>query len=348
MAAPLSMRQAPSPTPRTIKMPNRRRTLAWLSCSLATPWPLQSAQAAHDWPSQALTVVVPFAPGGSVDVAARLLMPRLADHLHQVVVVDNTVGASGTLATQRVIKARPDGHTLLFGVASAVITAPLLAPGTYHFDGLRELMPVAAVASSAFVLLGRPDLPAAHTAELLQLARAQPGRLNLGTDGVGTSLHLCAELIRQQAGLQWQHVPYKSGPQVLTELAGRQIDLAVLPVALTQSMIREGRIKAYGVTSRQRVPSLPHVPSLSETPALRDVDVRAWLGVLLPAGCDPSIASRLAQALAAVVQEPAVIASLAEAGFQPMQLSLAAFSESLLRERQAVTELIRRAHIQRD
>lgn len=327
-------------------MPNRRHTLAWLGCSLAWPWPARSAQPVRDWPAQPLTVVVPFAPGGSVDVAARLLMPRLAERLHQAVVVDNTVGASGTLATQRVIKARPDGHTLLFGVASAVITAPLLAPGTYHFDGLRDLMPVAAVASSAFVLLGRPDLPADNTAELLQLARAQPGRLNLGTDGVGTSLHLCAELIRQRAGLQWQHVPYKSGPQVLTELAGRQIDLAVLPVALAQSMVREGRVKAYGVSSRQRVPSLPQVPSLSDTGALREIDVQAWLGLLLPAGSDPAIASRLAQALAAVVQEPAVMASLAEAGFQPMQLSLGAFADSLQRERQAVAELIRRGHIQ--
>uniref|UniRef100_UPI00064650CD Bug family tripartite tricarboxylate transporter substrate binding protein n=1 Tax=Delftia sp. ZNC0008 TaxID=1339242 RepID=UPI00064650CD len=298
------------------------------------------------WPSQPLTVVVPFSPGGSVDVAARLVMPRLAERLHQPVIIENTVGASGTIATQRVIKARPDGHTVLFGVASCVLIAPLVSPERFRYDGLRELLPVAPVASSAFVLAGRPDLPAATAAELVQLSRQQPGRLTVGTDGVGTSLHLTAEMLQQQAGLSWTHVPYKSGPQALTELAGGQIDLAVLPVALVQSFVREGKLRGLGVTSRQRAATLPQTPSLSDTAVWQAFDVEAWQGLLLPARTDARIAERLARETAAVLAEPDLVRKLAEAGFKPMVMEQAQFTAHLQRERKLLEATVQAARLQ--
>ena len=298
--------------------------------------------------SDPIVAVVPFSAGGSVDVAARLLMPRLAERLKQPVVVENTVGASGTIATQRVIRARPDGHTLLFAVASPINVAPLVSPNTYRYDALKELVPVVPVAASAFVLVGRPTLAAATTNELLRLVRSQPGKLNFGTDGVGTGLHVTAEMIKQEAGLEMVHVPYKSGPQVLIELAGGQIDLAVLPVSLVQGFVRDGKVKAFGVTSRTRWPGLPEVPSLSETPELRRLDVEAWHGLLVPARTDPAIVERLAREMSAVLSEPETVRKLADAGFKPMQMTSAQFAAHLASERSEMARTIAAAAIKVD
>ena len=322
-------------------MPVTRR----LASALMLALPLLAQAQPGAWPSQPITAVVPFSAGGSVDVAARILMPRLAERLGQPVVVENTVGASGTIATQRVIKARPDGYTFLFGVASPVTVAPLVSPARFKYDGLKELLPVVPVAASAFVLVGRPDLPAANAAELVKLVRGQPGKLNFGTDGVGTSLHVTAEMLKQKAQLDMVHVPYKSGPQVLTELAGGQIDLAVLPVALAQGMAREGKVKAFGVTSRQRAATLPDVPSLSETAEFAGLDVLAWQGLLLPAGTDAAIATRLARETAAVLAEPDTQRRLAEAGFAPMAMTQAQFTDYLAREKKDLAATIAAAHI---
>ncbi|WP_280188089.1 Bug family tripartite tricarboxylate transporter substrate binding protein [Delftia sp. PS-11] len=322
---------------------------AWMLGAPLLPLSARAGTAVPDaWPSQPLTVVVPFAPGGSVDVAARLVMPQLAERLGQPVVIENTVGASGTIATQRVIKARPDGHTLLFGVASCVLIAPLVYPERFRYDGLRELLPVAPIAASAFVLAGRPDLPATTAAELVRLSRQQAGRLTIGTDGVGTSLHLTAEMLQQQAGLAWTHVPYKSGPQVLTELAGSQIDLALLPVALVQSFVREGKVRGLGVTSRQRAATLPGTPSLSETPPWQSFEVLAWQGLLLPARTDARIAARLAREVADALTDPALVRKLAEAGFQPMTMEQNRFIAHLEREKQLLEQAVRAAHMRSD
>lgn len=324
-------------------MPVNRRLASALM--LALPLLAQAQAQPGAWPSQPIVAVVPFSPGGSVDVAARLVMPRLAERLGQPVVVENTVGASGTIATQRVIKARADGYTLLFGVASPVTVAPLVSPGRFKYDGLKELLPVVPVAGSAFVLIGRPDLPAASAAELVRLVRSQPGKLNFGTDGVGTSLHVTAEMLQRKAGLDMVHVPYKSGPQVLTELAGGQIDLAVLPVALAQGMVQSGKVRAFGVTSRQRAATLPDVPSLSEAAEFAGLDVLAWQGLLLPAGTDPAIASRLAREMAAVLAEPDTQRRLLDAGFSPMAMTQTQFIDYLAREKKDLAATIAAAGI---
>ena len=195
---------------------------------------LPASALAQAWPDKPVTVVVPFGAGGGVDAAARIVMPKLAERLGQQVVIDNVPGASGTIGTQRVAKAKADGTTLLFAVASPINVAPLVAPASVRYDALKDLAPIAPVAVSPFVLVGKLGLPAANTAELLALARKQPGKLTYGTDGFGTSLHVTAAMITATAGVDILHVPYKSGPQVLTDVAGGQVDLGVLPVALVQ------------------------------------------------------------------------------------------------------------------
>ena len=308
-----------------------------MSVLLAATLPGALAQA---WPDKPVTVVVPFGAGGGVDAAARIVMPKLAERLGQQVLIENVPGASGTIGTQRVIKAKPDGYTLLFAVASPINVAPLVAPASVRYDALKDLAPIAPVAVSPFVLVGKPGLPAATTTELLALARKQPGKLTYGTDGFGTSLHVTAAMITATAGVDILHVPYKSGPQVLTDVAGGQVDLAVLPVALVQGMVKEGKVKAYGVTSKARSDALPGVPSLSETPALATLDVESWMGLLGPAGLDPAIVARLNKEVAAVLADPAVLKLLADGGMKPMQMAPADFGAYLAKERKALAAVV--------
>jgi len=315
--------------------------LLGLVCATLTPLPT----AAQGWPDKPVTVVVPFGAGGGVDAAARIVLPKLGERLGQQLVIENVPGASGTIGTQRVIRARPDGYTLLFAVASPINVAPLVAPASVRYDALKDLLPVAPVAVSPFVLVGRRDLKAASTADLLAMARSQPGKVTYGTDGMGTSLHLTAATIAQQGGVNLMHVPYKSGPQALTDVAGGTVDLAVLPVALVQGMVRENKVRAYGVTSRQRSDALPGVPSLSETSELAKLDVESWMGLLAPAGTDAAVVTRLARDVAAVLADPEIVKQLAAGGMKPMQMSPADFATYLARERRAMAEVVTAAGI---
>ncbi|MBL8289904.1 MAG: tripartite tricarboxylate transporter substrate binding protein [Rubrivivax sp.] len=301
--------------------------------------------AAQAWPDKPVTVVVPFGAGGGVDAAARVVLPKLGERLGQQLIIENVPGASGTIGTQRVVRSRPDGYTLLFAVASPINVAPLVAPSSVRYDALKELLPVAPVAVSPFVLVGRPGLAANSAAELLALARSQPGRITYGTDGMGTSLHLTAATIAQQGGVNLMHVPYKSGPQALTDVAGGTVDLAVLPVALVQGMVRENKVRAYGVTSKQRSEALPGVPSLAETPALARLDVESWMGLLAPAGLDSAVVARITRELAAVLADPEVVKQLASGGMKPMQMPPAEFAAYLARERRAMAEVVNAAGI---
>lgn len=325
-----------------------KQTMSWMKAAAAALLAATAASASiaqAPWPSGPVTVVVPFPAGGSVDVAARVVLPRLADKLGQPVVIENTAGAAGTIGTLRAVRAKPDGQTLLFAVASPISVAPLVSPNTVKYDAQKDLVPITPVAVAPFVLVGQPGLAPKTTAELLALVRAQPGKLNYGTDGVGTSMHVTAELIKQAARLDLVHVPYKAGPQVLTELAGNQIELAVLPVTLAQPFIKDGKVKAYGVSSRQRWPSLPEVPALAETADLQGVEIESWYGLLAPAKVDRRIVDRVAAEMAAVLAEPDIQRKLADAGLKPMSLPPAQFADYLAREKQALSPVISAAGI---
>jgi tripartite-type tricarboxylate transporter receptor subunit TctC len=300
---------------------------------------------AQAYPAKPVTVIVPFAAGGGVDSTARLIMPKLAEVLRQSVVIENVAGAAGTIGTQRVARAPADGYTLLFAVASPLNVAPLVSPAAVRYDTFKDFTPLSTAAVGPFVLVGRSMLEPRTMADLVKFVRAQPGKLNFGTDGVGTSLHVTAELIKQRAGLDIVHVPYKSGPQVLTDVAGGQIDLAVLPLTLAQPFIRDGKVRAYGVTSKARWPALPDVPSLSETAELRDLDVESWLGLLGPANLPEPIVAQLIRAMEVVVKDPEVVRKLGEIATRPVAITGAKFGEYLTRERQTIQGVVTRANI---
>lgn len=316
--------------------------VAFTVAPVATPVAAQPAA----WPAKPVVVVVPFAAGGSVDSAARIVLQKLGERLKQPFVVDNAAGAAGTIGTLKAAKSPADGYTLLFAVASPITVAPVVKPSTVKYDAAKDLVPVAVVATSPFVLVASPKTPAASTSELLELAKKQPGKLNYGTDGVGTSMHLTAELIKMRAGVDILHVPYKSGPQVLTEVSSGLLDLAVMPVTLVQPFIKDGKVKAIGVTSAERWPSLPDVPALGATPQLRGLAVDSWYGMFAPAGTDPAIVARLVRELGETLKDADLVKRMADAGLKATLVEPAGFAALIRKERDEMQAVVKAAGIQ--
>ncbi|MBN8748227.1 Tripartite tricarboxylate transporter family receptor [Xylophilus ampelinus] len=323
---------------------SRRTFAAALGASLALGLAAPAA-IAQSYPTKPITLIVPFAAGGGVDATARLVNTKLGEVLKQSVVIDNVAGAAGTIGTQKAARSPADGYTLLFAVASPLNVAPLVAPAAVRYDTFKDFAPIATIGVSPFVLIGKSSLPAANMAELIQLAKKEPGKLNFGTDGVGTSLHVTAELIKQRAAMDIVHVPYKSGPQVLTDVAGGQLDLAVLPLSLAQPFIKDGKVKAFGVTSKQRAAIAPNVPALAETAALKDFEVDSWLGVLAPAGVPAPVAQQLMQAVETTMKDPEVVRRLGEIAVRPVVMTGATFADYLAKERRTVQDVVTKANI---
>ena len=300
---------------------------------------------AQAYPTKTITMIVPFGAGGGVDTAARITGAKLAEVLKQPVVIENVAGAAGTIGTARVARSAADGYTLLFAVASPINVAPLVAPSMVRYDVFADLTALSIVGMSPFVLIGRTALEASNTAALLALSRSQPGKLNFGTDGVGGSLHITGELINQRAGIQLVHVAYKSGPQVLSDVAAGHLDLAILPLTLAQPLIRDNKVRAYGVSSLRRWPTAPDVPALAEAPGLKNFEMDSWLGIFAPATLDAAIVTTLSRAIQAVTEDAGVVKRFADAAIQPQVISGDAFTAYLQRERAMIREVVQKAGI---
>jgi tripartite-type tricarboxylate transporter receptor subunit TctC len=325
-------------------MPATRPFLRSLAVTIAAAASLGGVQA-QTYPSKPITMIVPFSAGGGVDATARLVNTKLGELLKQPVVIENVAGAAGTIGTQKAARSPADGYTLLFAVASPLNVAPLVAPSAVRYDTFKDFVPLATVGTAPFVLIGKSALPATTAGELIKLAKAQPGKLNFGTDGVGTSLHITAEMFKQRAGIDIVHVPYKSGPQVLTDVAGGQVDLAVLPLSLAWPFIKDGKVKAFGVTSLARAPSAPNIPPLAETPELKGLEMDSWLGLLAPAGTPPAVTAALIQAIDTTMKDPEVMRRLGEIAVKPQVIAGPAFADYLAKERKVIGGVVSTAGI---
>ncbi|AOY92241.1 ABC transporter substrate-binding protein [Cupriavidus sp. USMAA2-4] len=273
-----------------------------------------SAQAGT-WPSKPINLVVGYTAGGSVDLVARTIAPELGKRLGQSVVIENLGGAGGTIGAARVIKAEPDGYTLLMGSGSEVSIARLTNPAV-RYDGEKDLAPITFVGTQPMVLVGKNGLPARNADELIALARSQPGKLSYASSGVGTPLNLAGELIKQQGKVNITHVPYKGASAMATDLLGGQIDLAVMVLSSALPHIQAGRVHAYGVTEAKRSTAAPNVPALAESQALKGVNMGVWFGLMAPAGTPRPVIDRLNGEMQAVLALPEVKKKLAEAGVE--------------------------------
>lgn len=280
-----------------------RRTLI-LALTLAAATAVQAQEA---YPSKSVTVMVPFAAGGSTDLVARLTAEGLSRQLGQPVIVENVTGAGGTIATGKLASAKPDGYTLLVhhvGIASAATLYRNLT-----FDTRTAFQPIGMLTHTASVFIARPDFPATTFAEVIAHVKANKDKVTFGNAGLGAASHLCGMLFQTAVGTQVTTIPYRGNAPVLNDLRGKQIDMTCDQATAVTSHIKSGGIKAYAVTTKARIADLPDLPAADEA-GLKGFDLSVWHGVYAPKGLPQPVLDKLAAAVQAVVQDPVFIEKL--------------------------------------
>jgi tripartite-type tricarboxylate transporter receptor subunit TctC len=260
-------------------------------------------------------LVVPFAAGGATDVVARLLALKLTDAWGQSVIIENRTGAGGNIGADVVAKATPDGYTLLL-TSGAIVTASKHMYRDMPFDPDKDFVPITNVATGPQLIAVATTVPARDLRELIAYAKANPGRINYGSAGIGSQTHLAAESFAYSAGVELTHVPYKGESQALTDLMGGQIQMATPNFAAAVSFVKEGKIRALAVTSRERNPQLPDVPSASDV--LPDFENAGWFGLMAPAGTPREIIDKVQRDSAKIVRSEEFRARLAQIGMEPV------------------------------
>jgi tripartite-type tricarboxylate transporter receptor subunit TctC len=303
-----------------------------------------SVHAQDGYPNKAIALVVGYAPGGSVDLAARIIAPELSKRLGQQVIVDNRAGAGGTIGAKLVTDAAPDGYTLLLGSGSEVSIARMTNTAL-KYDGQRDLAPVGFIGTQPMVLVANPKQPFTNTAEFLDFARKNPGKLNFATSGNGTPLHLAGELIKEQGKLFMTHVPYRGGGPAITDIMSGQIELGVLVLSTVLPQIKTGNMRALGITEAKRAGSAPDIPALAELPALKGVDMGVWFGLLAPAKTPAPIVARLNRELNEVLKQPDVIKKYEESGFTLRPGTPEAFTKFIADETSKYARIVKAANI---
>lgn len=318
----------------------------WAAAALGTMATIAAAQTPVAWPTaKPISVVVPFPAGGAVDFAARLVANKLAERLGQAVVIDNVAGAAGVVGTTKAVRAAADGYTLLVAPDSAIVIAPLVTPDTVKYDALKDLIAVGLINVTPLMLVARPGLPVGNFAELVRYARANPGKLNYASPGVGNLLHVAMESLRQQARIDIVHVPYKAAPQIVSDLIGNQIDLALLVPSTGLVHIKAGKIKALGVTVEERLAASPDVPSLSETPDLKGFHVTSSIGLFAPAKTPAAIVERLNKELNDILASPEVRKTFEDQAATVGKSSSAEFADFLRKEMVRNAVVVKAANI---
>ncbi|HSC23056.1 MAG TPA: tripartite tricarboxylate transporter substrate binding protein [Casimicrobiaceae bacterium] len=257
---------------------------------------------AADYPTKPIRLVVPFPPGGTTDILARAVAQKLSEAWNEQVVVDNRPGAGGNIGADLVAKAAPDGYTLVMGtVGTHAINPNLYAKMPY--DHVKDFAPVILVAGVPNVLVVNPSLPVHSVKELIDYAKANPGKLNFASSGNGTSIHLSGELFKTMAGVQMTHVPYKGSAPALSDLMGGQVQLMFDNLPSSLGLIKAGKLRALAVTSASRAAALPDVPTIAES-GLPGFEASSWFGILAPAGTPHEVVAKLNGAVAAWLATP--------------------------------------------
>jgi tripartite-type tricarboxylate transporter receptor subunit TctC len=319
-----------------------KKVIRW-SCVLALTlmsFPAQAETSA--WPSRLIKAVIPFGAGSATDVVPRLVLDRLAVELGQPIVIENRVGAGGTLGTSSVAKSEPDGYTIL-AHSSALTIAPAIFPNL-AYDTTKDLSSVLMIGSSANVMIVPVTRPWKTVQEFIADARAKPGSISFGSVGIGSAVHITAEKFLLAAGIEATHVPYRGGSEVITDILGGRIDLYFCPLATALPLIREGQVRALVVSTPKRVADLPDVPSPEEA-GLHGADTAIWFGVFVPSKTPRDIVEKLHAAGTKVLTEPAMQESLKKLGVEATPMTPAEMDTLVVRETAANAEVIRAAGI---
>jgi len=307
-----------------------------LGASLALPWTGASAQEA--WPTRPVRLIVPFAPGGSTDVIARMLGQKLGELWGQPVTIDNRAGAGGNVGADLVAKAAGDGYTLLFASGSITINPQLYK--NMPFDTRKDLVPITNVASGPMLVVVPENSPAKSVKDLIAMAKAKPGTINFGSAGVGSQVHLAGENFANAAGIDIVHVPYKGEAPAYTDLIGRQTQMMVGNFAAASALLGSGRLRALAVTGKQRSPLLPDVPTVAES-GLPGFENTGWFGLFAPAGLPPAVLAKIQRDTLKVIATTDTKARLYVQGMTPVGNTPAEFAKAMDEEGERWSQVVK-------
>lgn len=316
-----------------------RRQVMQMAAAIAAMPAFSRGASALDYPVRPITLVVTFPPGSSPDIIARLAAQQMSERLGQSVVVENKPGAGGNIATDYVVKAAPDGYTLLMPVSTNAVNIALYR--NLPFDFLRDIAPIAGIAKTAFVIVTPPSFPAKNLQEFIAYLKAHPGKVNMASGGIGTSPHLCGELFQIMTGTRMVHVPYRGN--YIPDVLSNQVQTVFGPVAQTLPFIRNGKLRAYGVTTSYRIAVLPDVPAIGEV--VKGYDAIGWYGLAAPAKTPPEIIKKLSDVMNAAIAVPAVKERFTQLGVEPMPLDPDGFRKHIVTEAAKWAAVIKTQHI---
>jgi tripartite-type tricarboxylate transporter receptor subunit TctC len=301
------------------------------------------ANAADDYPSRTIKIVVPVGPGGPTDIVGRLIAQMLQKELKQNVIVENHPGAGGAIGTRATASADPDGYTLVVGNAPTLAVIPLVTrdPG---YDPLKSFVPVAKVSESALVLAASASVPATTVKDIVAYAKSRPGKLSYASAGAGNITHLLGELFKVKTGINVVHIPYKSGAEMITSLLSEQTQMAFPDVSVLLPMVREGKLKALAVTTAQRHPLMPEVPTMIES-GIGDFNMPFWTAIMAPAGTPEPIVAKLHDAINTGLKTPEMQAAFARLGAVITPGTRAEFAQFMASETKKWTEVAKTAHM---
>jgi tripartite-type tricarboxylate transporter receptor subunit TctC len=308
-----------------IEMTKISARIFFLTAGLLTVWvgTVPSA-AAQEFPNRPVRIVVPYPPGGNVDITARTLQAAFGEALGQQVLVENRPGAGGTTGTAQVAKASPDGYTLLLGSSGTITNAPAVYKNI-AYDPVKDFIAIGSIQSTPMVLTAAPKTPVQNYSEFLSYIKSKNSPVSIASAGSGTSNHLALELLMRQANLALLHVPYKGSGPAITDVLGSQVDGMIDQLSASIGHIRDGRMKALAVTSRTRSPQLPNVPTLIEL-GVKDFEVSTFTGIFGPAGMPPPVADKLSAALKKALAVESVRERYRSIGVDMMDMSQPEFT----------------------
>jgi tripartite-type tricarboxylate transporter receptor subunit TctC len=285
----------------------------WLCAAMIFGWPGAHLDAqAQNFPNRSITLVIPFAPGGSTSIVGRVIADKMSELLGEKVVVDNRPGAGGTVGTKAVAKSDPDGYTILLGYTGTLAIGPSLYKNA-GYDPRKDFAPIGLIGNAPNSLVVHPSFPARTVTELIAYAKANPGKVNFGSAGAGSITHLAGELLKAEAKVDLVHVPYKGAAPAVTDLLGGQVQMGIFDVPVLLSHIRSGKLKALAITSAKRAPALPDVPTTTET-NYPNVNSDNWYGLVMPASTPANIQKRVHAAAVAALKSAAVAEQFAKVG----------------------------------
>ncbi|MGZ5726826.1 MAG: tripartite tricarboxylate transporter substrate binding protein [Burkholderiales bacterium] len=301
----------------------------------------RAADVAAAYPSRPIRIIVGFPPGSGTDMLARFVGAKLTERMKQQVVVDNRPGANGIIASELTVKAAPDGYTLQFMSTSHTMNAAVYK---LPFDAVKSFTPVTMLGAGPLVLVTHPSFPANSVKELIELARAKPNTITYAVSGTGGINHFAGALFSRTAGIHLMDVPYRGGPQALTDLIGGQVQLMFATLAITHRQVKAGQLKALAVSSVKRAPLLPDVPTIAES-GVRAYEMNIWWGVLAPFGVPDAIVVKLTAEIGGVLREPESAQQLEAQGAEPSPMPSAQFARVLASEVETWRRVARESNI---